>query len=374
MWYDFNYSCGHSGSINVVGPTKDRQYWVDREASKLCPECYEKQQLADLEETKAKWAERGLPELTGTTKQILKADDVRDRAIEMSREKLERTQRRAEKEPDRVDSGFAEFSQHFEECLAIALKEIPSAYVWLNDTIQLYKKAQTVWETQKADILDTNNEFRIAEPDEKKTDSVAEIIPYTADDGAKYVKVLSPKDSKIINVLKAATYYWSSHYSCWMNHITEQDTSPEDAQAYIVAKLLEAGITVKARANIISMVFSGEYAPKQLRFIFYNGAIDKFGIEFPYGDDCTGNVRNMGARWDRERSWYSLSGNDFRKIEDLVNLYGFGLSSKARDHIEELSGIVIPVTPNKANEQVKGAGIKAVLESSREIIEDLKDD
>ena len=57
-----------------------------------------------------------------------------------------------------------------------------------------------------------------------------------------------------------------------------------------------------------------------------------------------------------------------------MNLYGFGLSSKAKNHIEELSGITITVPAMKAKEQEKGAGLEAVLNSSRDIIDDLKDE
>ena len=57
-----------------------------------------------------------------------------------------------------------------------------------------------------------------------------------------------------------------------------------------------------------------------------------------------------------------------------MNLYGFGLSSKAKAHIEELSGITITVPTMKAKEQEKGAGLEAVLNSSRDIIDDLKDE
>lgn len=375
MKYDITYTCGHPGQINVVGPTKDRQYWIDREASKLCPECYEKQLEKDLGDLKVKWAERGLPELTGTTKQIIRADQDRDYAIEQTKDRLRIMAERAKRRPETAPEGFDEFVEHFDECLKLALQDATSASTWINDGFPLIKKAQTIWETQRNDVLHPEeNAYRIAEPENKKTDNVAEIILYTAEGGGKYVKVISPKDSRIIDVCKAATYYWSGRNGCWMTGVTDRDTSPEDAQAYITAKLLEAGIPVKARASVIEMVFTGQYAPRQLRFIFYKESEDKYGICFPYGDDCTGNVRNMGARWDSYSSWYTLPGNEFRKIEDLVNLYGFGLSSKAKAHIEELSGITITVPTMKAKEQEKGAGLEAVLNSSRDVLEDLKDE
>lgn len=42
-WYDVNYSCGHSGKIQLIGPGRDRENrlaWLERDG--LCPDCYKK--------------------------------------------------------------------------------------------------------------------------------------------------------------------------------------------------------------------------------------------------------------------------------------------------------------------------------------------
>lgn len=41
MKYDVVYSCGHKGTVDLFGPTKDRESkieWYGRQA--LCPDCY----------------------------------------------------------------------------------------------------------------------------------------------------------------------------------------------------------------------------------------------------------------------------------------------------------------------------------------------
>ena len=43
MKYNVEYSCGHKGTVELFGPTKDRESkieWYEHEA--LCPECYKK--------------------------------------------------------------------------------------------------------------------------------------------------------------------------------------------------------------------------------------------------------------------------------------------------------------------------------------------
>lgn len=42
-WYDVNYSCGHKGRLNLIGPGRDRESriaWLEKEG--LCPDCYTK--------------------------------------------------------------------------------------------------------------------------------------------------------------------------------------------------------------------------------------------------------------------------------------------------------------------------------------------
>lgn len=85
-WFYGTYACGHEGRVQIYGPTKDRQWKADREFSKLCPECWAKKLAEDRErqnaEATAKAAEMGLPELTGTPKQVAWANTLRQRLID----------------------------------------------------------------------------------------------------------------------------------------------------------------------------------------------------------------------------------------------------------------------------------------------------
>jgi len=57
--YDGTYACGCNGEINIVGPTKNRQYIYDRHFEKLCPNCYEKKLITDREAANVAAAEKG---------------------------------------------------------------------------------------------------------------------------------------------------------------------------------------------------------------------------------------------------------------------------------------------------------------------------
>lgn len=49
--YSGTFSCGHDGRVDVIGPTKNRQWIVDRKFEGLCPECYEKHLLEEREKS-----------------------------------------------------------------------------------------------------------------------------------------------------------------------------------------------------------------------------------------------------------------------------------------------------------------------------------
>ena len=93
-WYDGTYSCGHEGTVNITGPSKDRQRKADYIFSGLCPECYKKQLEKEKEEKDIEAArkakEMDLPELSGTEKQVAWANTLRMSQIEKLNERFEK--------------------------------------------------------------------------------------------------------------------------------------------------------------------------------------------------------------------------------------------------------------------------------------------
>lgn len=84
--YDVTYSCGHSGTVNLTGPTKQRESkleWYRWNAK--CPDCYAAQKQAEREAQNARAAEHaqaeGLPPLAGSERQIAWATTIRQGAL-----------------------------------------------------------------------------------------------------------------------------------------------------------------------------------------------------------------------------------------------------------------------------------------------------
>ena len=92
--YDVKFSCGHTETIQLVGKIKERERrieWLENHG--LCSECYEAEKKRQFEEQNKKAAEEakeyGLPELSGTEKQVAWATTLRQQFIDKVNDLIE---------------------------------------------------------------------------------------------------------------------------------------------------------------------------------------------------------------------------------------------------------------------------------------------
>lgn len=96
-WYTIKFSCGHEERIQLYGKTADRENkirYYEREGE--CSECYrkglERARAKANEEAEKKAEESGLPQLTGSPKQISWATTLRQEFIDYVNENYEPTE------------------------------------------------------------------------------------------------------------------------------------------------------------------------------------------------------------------------------------------------------------------------------------------
>lgn len=77
MKYSVTYDCGHEGYVQLFGKTTDRERKLSYLSTCICPDCKKAQQDKANAAAANKAAEAGLPELTGTPKQIAWAESIR---------------------------------------------------------------------------------------------------------------------------------------------------------------------------------------------------------------------------------------------------------------------------------------------------------
>lgn len=84
--YEITRACGHQETIQISGPVAGRDRQAEYEAGKLCYECYlayKAKQRADESRAAAEAAKSsGLPELTGSEKQVAWAETLRAEAAQ----------------------------------------------------------------------------------------------------------------------------------------------------------------------------------------------------------------------------------------------------------------------------------------------------
>lgn len=79
--YNIIHACGHAETINIGGPTANRDRLAEYEAGKLCRECWLKKRVderdAASQAAASEAAEHKLPALIGSVKQIAWAEQIR---------------------------------------------------------------------------------------------------------------------------------------------------------------------------------------------------------------------------------------------------------------------------------------------------------
>lgn len=84
--YEITRSCGHTETVQIGGPVNNRERLAERESERLCADCYRAkvaaERAAESERAAAAAKATGLPELTGSEKQIAWAESIRAKAAE----------------------------------------------------------------------------------------------------------------------------------------------------------------------------------------------------------------------------------------------------------------------------------------------------
>lgn len=149
--YTVNYSCGHTGSVNLFGPGRDRERkieWLERAGS--CPECHQqekqKQQQQLLDELANTTPE--LPALVGSDKQIAWADTIRAEVIIRSKKWVDDKEKGIEGRTFSTaeQNQINQMRKYFAETIA-DLESQTSAKWWIeNRTYQLIHDVKNRWE------------------------------------------------------------------------------------------------------------------------------------------------------------------------------------------------------------------------------------
>lgn len=339
--YDITYSCGHTDTIQFYGKTKDREWKIANEESKLCPECWKKHREEERQKQNAEAAEAnqaaGLPELEGTEKQIAWAESIRENMIEAVEKQIfgKMDKEKIKQHPEI----YQDFVKAFN-----ALKSHSSASWWIDhrgydfyslrrlmeEEIRALKKAES--EPPKAIIEEAKAEATVY-PEKRITEIVAEI---SLKDDVLTVSFPERRED-FRQLIKDLGYSWGG--GAWQRKIKARNGAIEDRAAETGNKLLTAGFPVRIYDETIrKRAIAGEYEPEckrwvQLREIAgeYQGwlAINWDG----FNDSLYQAARKIaGARWSKGSM--VVPPENYAEVLDFAQMYGFGISEKAQAIID----------------------------------------
>lgn len=387
-WYYGEFSCGHEGRVNIIGPGKDREWKKERAFEKMCPDCWEVHLKEERErknrEAEEKAKEMELPELTGSDKQIAWANTLRQKLIDGFERELVDYENRQIKSYYKMnisnikENEIKQIRDYILENKTSSKFYIDNRYYSARDIIEkIHKEALRSLEELKEEECNKEliEEERIENtifPEEKETETIAEIT-YTN----KYIKVDFEKNDKFKEIVKELGYYWNSG---WRKDITSTTGRYIDRAAELANNLLAEGFAVRVpNKEIKEKAISGEFEQECTRWIYARVRGDYKGSLAIGWRGFDKNLYNIArklpkSRWDRNYVIVEIEYYDL--VEEFAELYGFKFTDKAKELIEEYKmkskNINTVDVEKKANPHTKD-GLKDILESKEGILDDLKD-
>ena len=401
MKVDITYSCGHVGEIEVYGERSKREWMIRRASEGICEECQLKQDLARIEELKAEQEAMGLPELTGSDKVYVRkggyvhrktflaamehfiqmCEDPEHCHVAICREYLDfgsKDERRAY---------YAEKNIKMAKAIKETILRITSVSYWNSlmvveqDMIEFTRilseyygenKAlvdQTLKAMEGGDGTPVEDPIITAEPDNPVTSSVAEIIVME-----ESVRLYSPKDDTIIQAARGLRMKWERSY--WGMDKSVRTGEMADRAKEIIATLLSKGIPVKADGELIADAVAGKYEPYTPRWV--TTWADDLIVWLDGNDEIYRAVKRIkGAEYDGGR--FRIPITSWREVMDFASLNSYRISAKAQTYLdrakeEERQRLAVgSVKTKKADMRTEKEHLNDILNSSTDVIDDLKD-
>lgn len=359
MKYEVTYACGHTGEVNLYGKGEERERKLEWLKTQLCPACEkaerEKRYDAEAKEAKEKADELGLPELQGSEKQVKWALTIRENMIE--------------KVMSHVDTNQPE-QQAFVDWMCSqnnARFWIDSRDCTMRHLVLTFREEAK--EQEKEEKISEPDNTELAKPQDQETNVVAKI---SGDENE--VKIVSDKDDNVIETARKMGYKWRD--GAWRLTMTGRMGRPEDRIVEAGNRLLNAGVPIEIKKDLLQKAIDGDYKPHVRKWITSDGTslCISWERDLDYYDEAK---RLPGARWESGVGM-KVKPNYFEEIREFAKLYDFAISEKAKNVLEKAEekakGIRTVKPQQKEDTDDKKADLKDIMKSSRDILDDLRDD
>ncbi|CAM3889430.1 hypothetical protein COLU111180_12715 [Cohnella lubricantis] len=276
--YNIEYRCGHSGKLDIGGPTKDRERIAKWHEGHSCPECREAEKIAARVEANKKASDaarnQGLPELAGSLKQIAYGETCRQEILD----KLAVTHGNI---ISNISGGHVKEDKITQAKEAIALFERVIAYIksaktaaawWIDNKAEvsdLYRRLDFV---QRMDVEASRSAIAVPEPIKQTSDSIVR-PEETKSETVVTIRIIgeiveahfSEKRDDFREIVKGLGFSWDS--GRWARKIGKRSGTPVDRAAELGHLLLAGGFVVSSNDEVISKAIAADYDPEHTSWI-----------------------------------------------------------------------------------------------------------
>lgn len=347
--YDVTFSCGHTELINLIGKVKDRERKIEYfENHGLCSECWEAERTRQFEEQNQKAAEEakeyGLPDLSGTEKQVAWANTLRQKFIaeaekSMSGYEEKLSHKHFEENPDKKEKALVILDAMRQALDARLLKET-SARFWIDHqydgSAEKFLRVAGEKALQPppppevpAEVRQEALEDMTIRPSEPVTSLITEI---RIKDNLVTAK-LPEKNESFRLLVRGLRFSWEN--GCWERQTQEFTGSALDRATELGVKLLAAGFPVRVYDNELQQkILDADYEPECNRWIFRHET--GFRVWWRRDEDFYREAKRLpGSRWMSEKRSMYVPAEAFRELQDFAAQYEFKFTEKAQEKLAE---------------------------------------
>jgi len=360
--------CQSEFTVQLFGPHRDRE-WKLTNWTWICDECKEKMKVEASEEAAAEAEASGLPELTGTEKQIRWAEVIRLDLIK----KIDEAVRRWNVSPGSVI-----------EHAVTGVKGQKSASYWIEHR---YDSAREVLEAfarlnpprkpeEKALEEDAAAEATVR-PERIVSETVAEIRPY---DDRIAIHFPEKREDFWKLIKHDLEYQWSGN--CWVRKIGLRTGSVADRAAEAGHRILAAGFPIRIfDESIRNRAVSGDYEPESRKWILVKTEGDLAGRFLIFWARESGDYYAAARRLPASRyvkPYVVVPAEHWAEVLDFAGVHGFTVSPGAAALAEKTRAAkdaMLTVSVDPVEKEKPKSSKRPTLEvpDEVEIPDDLKD-
>jgi hypothetical protein len=380
--YDITYSCGHSGTVNIIGPHRSRESRIAYLESGECFDCF-KQHSTVVAHEQAQALE--LPALTGTEKQIAWSETLRLAKLN-----------EIESAVERLDRDKCNFRQILVTVEHISNETSAKQWIeWRNDDplyllSKVYKaflsaptKEQRGTEREAQEKADAIQRAVLVEATIRPETSVCEQAVEITLSGKTISAFLPERRDDFKEIVRSLGYAWKN--GCWQRTIDTFAGLPADRLVELGHTLLSRGYPVRVFDDVLrARIVSGAFEPEQTRWITkrvsgaYAGC---FAIQWSRNEDCYAAARKIkSSKYDAPH--VIVPAVQFAQVLDFAERYDFRLSTSAKDLARQAQEdkekmLVVAKVPVPTREEIPPVGdVPPVLPVPELVIvaDDLRDE